>query len=30
VATETALIEAVADGRAVHHPAGDGALWSLS
>jgi protein-disulfide isomerase-like protein with CxxC motif len=29
-ATETALIEATADGRAVHRPAGDGALWSLA
>ncbi len=27
---ETALIAATADGRAVHHPAGDGALWSLA
>jgi protein-disulfide isomerase-like protein with CxxC motif len=27
--TETALIAAVADGRAVHRPAGDGALWSV-
>jgi protein-disulfide isomerase-like protein with CxxC motif len=29
-ATEIALIEATADGRAVHRPAGDGALWSLA
>jgi protein-disulfide isomerase-like protein with CxxC motif len=28
--TETALIAAVADGRAVHRPVGDGALWSLA
>ena len=27
--TETALIAAVADGRAAHRPIGDGALWSL-
>lgn len=26
--TETALIAAVADRRAVHRPNGDGALWS--
>ncbi|HEX4345711.1 MAG TPA: DsbA family protein [Solirubrobacteraceae bacterium] len=29
-AAETALIEATAAGRAVHEPAGDGALWSLA
>ena len=28
--TETALIAAVADGRAVHRPAGDSALWSAA
>lgn len=28
--TERALLEAVADGRAVRHPAGDDALWSLA
>ena len=28
--TEIALIAAVADGRAVHRPAGDGALWSIA
>ena len=28
--TEIALIAAVADGRAAHHPAGDGALWSVA
>lgn len=28
--TERALLEAVADGRAVQHPAGDDALWSLA
>jgi protein-disulfide isomerase-like protein with CxxC motif len=27
---ETALIAAVADGRAVHRPVGDGALWSVA
>ena len=27
---EVALIAAVADGRAVHRPAGDGALWSVA
>jgi protein-disulfide isomerase-like protein with CxxC motif len=27
---ETALIAATADGRAVHHPIGDGALWSVA
>jgi hypothetical protein len=26
--TERALIEATAEGRAMHRPAGDGALWS--
>jgi protein-disulfide isomerase-like protein with CxxC motif len=29
-AAEAALIEATAKGRAVHHPVGDGALWSLA
>jgi protein-disulfide isomerase-like protein with CxxC motif len=28
--TETALIAAVADGRAVHRPMGDGAVWSVA
>ncbi|MDX6721048.1 MAG: hypothetical protein QOJ63_3302 [Solirubrobacteraceae bacterium] len=28
--TEAALIAATAEGRAVHHPAGDGALWSVA
>lgn len=28
--TERALLQAVADGRAVRHPAGDDALWSLA
>jgi protein-disulfide isomerase-like protein with CxxC motif len=28
--TEIALIAAVADGRATHRPAGDGALWSVA
>jgi protein-disulfide isomerase-like protein with CxxC motif len=28
--TEQALIAATADGRAVHHPLGDGALWSVA
>ena len=27
---EAALIAAVADGRAAHHPVGDGALWSVA
>ncbi|MEA2220088.1 MAG: hypothetical protein QOJ35_2714 [Solirubrobacteraceae bacterium] len=29
-AAEVALIEATADGRAVHRPVGDGALWSTA
>ena len=29
-AAEAALIEATAAGRAVHHPVGDGALWSVA
>jgi 2-hydroxychromene-2-carboxylate isomerase len=28
--TEAALIAATAEGRAAHHPAGDGALWSVA
>ena len=28
--TEHALITATAEGRAAHHPTGDGALWSAA